>query len=294
MSKTNNNLQTQTSNALHNAIIEAGGKDRPPMLALGYMENYKNVSQDIRDQLIAEAEAVQIILTGIDNDIYFIVDACPNACEMWKAIERLKQDVQELKTVPYHKLYDILKQHQTEVNEIRAERLARTYNPLALFAQHNTVLPSSKHPTHYINNSSTRSQQLLPETEVKQLSTLLHLLMIKNLLRKSTNLPTTTFELNQTPVELIKIILQESTEDYLGSEHQRVVNVAGARENVGTPVVPKISLEHLCIVTLQDTHPTSNHVTFCLMAKAYIVSSMVMASSSITSKLRHHQLALEE
>nr|GEW29419.1 hypothetical protein [Tanacetum cinerariifolium] len=51
-------------------------------------ETYKNVSQDIRDQLNAEAEAVQIILTGIDNDIYLTVDACLNACEMWKAIER--------------------------------------------------------------------------------------------------------------------------------------------------------------------------------------------------------------
>ncbi|GJX64538.1 hypothetical protein Tco_0298881 [Tanacetum coccineum] len=29
MSNTNNNLKTQTSNALHNAIMEAGGKDRP-------------------------------------------------------------------------------------------------------------------------------------------------------------------------------------------------------------------------------------------------------------------------
>ncbi|GJT92379.1 hypothetical protein Tco_1081224 [Tanacetum coccineum] len=28
---------------------------------------------------------------GIDNDIYSTVDACPNACEMWKAIKRLKQ-----------------------------------------------------------------------------------------------------------------------------------------------------------------------------------------------------------
>ncbi|GJR72421.1 hypothetical protein Tco_0084786 [Tanacetum coccineum] len=44
-----------------------------------YMENYKNVSQDIQDQLNAEAEAVQIILTGIDNDIYSTVDACPNS-----------------------------------------------------------------------------------------------------------------------------------------------------------------------------------------------------------------------
>ncbi|GKC63783.1 hypothetical protein Tco_1096381 [Tanacetum coccineum] len=48
----------------------------------GYMENYKNVSQDIRDQLNAEVEVVQIILTGINNDIYSIVDACSNACEM--------------------------------------------------------------------------------------------------------------------------------------------------------------------------------------------------------------------
>nr|GFA62219.1 Gag-Pol polyprotein [Tanacetum cinerariifolium] len=56
-----------------------------------FQEMYKNVSQEIRNQLNAEAEAVQIILTGIDNDIYSTVDACPNACEMWKAIERLKQ-----------------------------------------------------------------------------------------------------------------------------------------------------------------------------------------------------------
>nr|GEU80958.1 integrase, catalytic region, zinc finger, CCHC-type, peptidase aspartic, catalytic [Tanacetum cinerariifolium] len=87
--------------------MEAGSKDRLPMLAPDkevlisegspvtrtetYMETYKTVSQDIHDQLNAEAEAVQIILTGIDNDIYSTVDACPNACEMWKAIERSQQ-----------------------------------------------------------------------------------------------------------------------------------------------------------------------------------------------------------
>nr|GEZ89591.1 hypothetical protein [Tanacetum cinerariifolium] len=54
-----------------------------------YMENYKNVSQDIRNQLNAEAEAVQIILTGIDNDIYSTVDACPNACEISSGVKHL-------------------------------------------------------------------------------------------------------------------------------------------------------------------------------------------------------------
>ncbi|GJS05567.1 retrovirus-related pol polyprotein from transposon TNT 1-94, partial [Tanacetum coccineum] len=63
----------------------------------GYMENYKNVSQDIRDQLNGEAESVQIILTRVDNDIYSTVDACPNACEMWKAIERDGENLDKMK-----------------------------------------------------------------------------------------------------------------------------------------------------------------------------------------------------
>nr|GFC17221.1 hypothetical protein [Tanacetum cinerariifolium] len=116
-------MQTQTSNSLHNAIMEAGSKDRPPMLVPGnyiqwksrikryidtkpnrelihyclenppyelgwkdkfindakgnpttathwVFETYQNVEQVIRDQLNAEVKAVQIILTGIDNDIY--------------------------------------------------------------------------------------------------------------------------------------------------------------------------------------------------------------------------------
>ncbi|GKB29808.1 hypothetical protein Tco_0869209 [Tanacetum coccineum] len=118
MSNSNTNLQTQSLNALHNAIMEAGSKDRPPMLAPvpvaecssettteRYMENYKNISQDIRGQLNAEAEAIQIILTWIDNDIYSTVGACQNACEIWKSIERLKQgesiNVQDLETNLY-------------------------------------------------------------------------------------------------------------------------------------------------------------------------------------------------
>nr|GFC67105.1 hypothetical protein [Tanacetum cinerariifolium] len=202
---------------LENPSYELGWKDKevptlegsPVTRTKRVNETYKNVSQDIRDQLNAEAKAVQIILTGIVNDIYSTVDACPNACEMWKAIERLKQgesinvqdlktnlywefrkftsqdgkslesyysrfykmmnklirnqcrvtnhqvnvqfllqlqpewqrfvtlvkQSQELKTVSYHKLYDILKQHQHEVNEIRAEKIACVANPLALVAQ---------------------------------------------------------------------------------------------------------------------------------------------------------------
>nr|GEU33414.1 hypothetical protein [Tanacetum cinerariifolium] len=98
-------MQTQTSNALHNAIMEAGGKGRPPMLAPDIKNPPYKFTWADKEVPVTEAEAVQIILTGIDHDIYSIVDACPNACEMWKAIERLKQgesfNVQDLETNLY-------------------------------------------------------------------------------------------------------------------------------------------------------------------------------------------------
>nr|GFA88867.1 hypothetical protein [Tanacetum cinerariifolium] len=49
--------------------------------------------------------------------------------------------------------------HQNEVNELRAERIARTANPLALVAQQQPVYHPLNHPTHYTQNSSTRLQQ---------------------------------------------------------------------------------------------------------------------------------------
>nr|GEU94738.1 hypothetical protein [Tanacetum cinerariifolium] len=250
MSNDNNNMQTQTSNTLHNAIIEAGSKDRPPMLAPG---NYVQWKSRIKRYIDTKPnhELIHYCLTNppykldwkdkevptskgrIDNDIYSTVDACPNVCEMWKAIERLKQgesinvqdletnlywefgkftsqdgeslesyysrfykmmnelirnqcnvtnhqvnilfllqlqpkwqrfvtlvkQSQELKTVSYHKLYDILKQHQHEVNEIKAKRIERVANPLALVTQQQPVYHLQNHPTHYTQNSSTRSQQ---------------------------------------------------------------------------------------------------------------------------------------
>ncbi|GKF81341.1 hypothetical protein Tco_0239943 [Tanacetum coccineum] len=94
--------------------MEAGGKDRPPMIAPAYLflsyppykfqyrvlpatldidgtppqpreeviETYATILEETKKWIDAEAEAVQIILTGIDNDIYSTVDACPNAIEM--------------------------------------------------------------------------------------------------------------------------------------------------------------------------------------------------------------------
>nr|GEZ13102.1 hypothetical protein [Tanacetum cinerariifolium] len=130
-----------------------------------------NISPENKAHFKAEKEAIYLILTGIGDDIYSTVDACQTAQEMWEAIKRFYKLVNEmirnnltittmqvnvqflqqlqpqwsrfmtivkqqhkLDEVSYHKLFDILKQYQNEVNELHAERLARNANPIALVA----------------------------------------------------------------------------------------------------------------------------------------------------------------
>nr|GEV28732.1 hypothetical protein [Tanacetum cinerariifolium] len=240
----------------------------------------------------------------IDNNIYFTFDACPNACEMKNTIERfckmmnelvrnqcdvtnhqvnvqfllqlqpewqrfvtLVKQSQELKTVSYHKLYDILKQHQNEVNEIRAERLARIANPLVLVAQQQPVYHSQNHPIHYTQNSSTRSQQaatrnrgkaivnspppihdqeptmvveydeMSKDKEIDKLMALISLSFNKIYYPTNNNLRTSsnTSRANQDNFPRIN----RGT----GYDNQRIVNVVGARENVGTKVVQQSGIQ---------------------------------------------------
>ncbi|GJW83359.1 retrovirus-related pol polyprotein from transposon TNT 1-94 [Tanacetum coccineum] len=262
MSNTNTNLQTQTTNALHNAIMEACGKDRPPMLAPGnyfkwtektvrvaegsskttiegYMENYKNVSQDIRDQLNAEAEAVQIILTGIDKDIYSTVDACPYACEMWKAIERLKQgesiNVQDLETSLYWEFGKFTSRDVNHLNRITQEwqrsQQAATRN-------RGKAIVNSSPPTYDQEPTMVaEDDEMSKEKEIDKLMALISLSFKKiykptnNNIRTSSN----TSRANQDNTPRIN----KGT----GYDNQKVVNVAGARENVGTKVMHQSEIQ---------------------------------------------------
>ncbi|GJY38953.1 retrovirus-related pol polyprotein from transposon TNT 1-94 [Tanacetum coccineum] len=52
----------------------------------------------------------------------------------WSRFVTVVKQREEIDTVSYHKLFDVLKQFQNEVNDIRSERLARSANPLALLA----------------------------------------------------------------------------------------------------------------------------------------------------------------
>nr|GEZ56921.1 retrotransposon protein, putative, Ty3-gypsy subclass [Tanacetum cinerariifolium] len=105
-------VQIKSYSQMHNNIMAAGSRDRPPMLAPGRYPQWRlrtccrrtddsptvpenttvetptNTSPENKAHFLAEKEAIHLILTGIGDDIYSTVDACQTAQEMWEAIER--------------------------------------------------------------------------------------------------------------------------------------------------------------------------------------------------------------
>ncbi|GJW00559.1 hypothetical protein Tco_1555810 [Tanacetum coccineum] len=201
----NTNMQTQTSNALHNAIMKAGDKDRPPMLALDgeSLESYYSRFYKMMNELVRN----QCDVTNHQVTVQFLLQLQPK----WKRFVTLVKQIQELKTVSYHKLYDILKQHQNEVNEIRAERLARTANPLALDQEPATV---------------TEDDEMSKEKEIDKLMDLISLLF-KKIYKPTNNNLRTSSNTNRANQDIYLRINRGTVYD-----NQRVVNVARARENL--------------------------------------------------------------
>ncbi|GJS74214.1 hypothetical protein Tco_0707055 [Tanacetum coccineum] len=116
---------------MHNNIMAAGSRDRPPILATGRYAQWQSrflryidtrPNGDALRKCILEgpyqlttviipvahatddtlAEAIYLQLTGIEDEIYSTVDACKKTHEMWITIERLQQgeslNIQVVKT----------------------------------------------------------------------------------------------------------------------------------------------------------------------------------------------------
>ncbi|GJZ20041.1 hypothetical protein Tco_0556631 [Tanacetum coccineum] len=82
----------------------------------------------------------------------------------WSRFVTVVKQREEIDTVSYHKLFDVLKQFQNEVNDIRSEKLARSANPLALLAAaqpysdnyYQAPKPQRSNAPSYMQSSSTR------------------------------------------------------------------------------------------------------------------------------------------
>ncbi|GJS53252.1 retrovirus-related pol polyprotein from transposon TNT 1-94 [Tanacetum coccineum] len=248
MTNTTNNMQTQTSSALHNAIMEAAGKDRPLMLAPTpetpvidgtnrdnqtrqdrIKESYTTVSEEIRKKMDAKAEAVQIILIGMDNDIYFTVDACPNAIEMWKAIERLKQIVYNHCIVTNRQVnVQSLLQLKPEWHRNKGKAIVNPPPPTY-----------DSEPEAALDDKASSK-----EKKIDKLMALISMSIKKiyeptnNNLRTSLNTKNTNVD--NTPRSNKGNGYNRQTGQY---DNQRAVKVVGARENVGTQVVQQTGIQ---------------------------------------------------
>nr|GEV12927.1 hypothetical protein [Tanacetum cinerariifolium] len=204
-----------------------------------------NMSPENKAHFQAENEAIHLILTGIGDEIYSTVDACQTAKEMFVTIVKQQHKLDE---VSYHKLFDILKQYQKEVNELRAERLDRNTNPLALVAtaqanqdpyyqtskSHKSYAPSSKlliltrsptttrHKGKEIVKPITTSSEIVSEEESEPEQAQRDKDMNKN-------------------VDTTPRYMNDNQSGQFGN--QKTVNVAGARENVSSLVVQQSGIQ---------------------------------------------------
>nr|GFB45090.1 hypothetical protein [Tanacetum cinerariifolium] len=175
-----------TDSQMHNNIMAAGSRDRPPMLATGryarwqsrflrYIDTRPNgdalrkcilegpytlstvtitvVPATDDSPEVPERTPVETILNM--DEIYSTVDACKTAHDMWIAIERLQGEFPNI---------------QDEVNKIRAERIAKNANTLTLVAtaqqyldpyyqapkSHKSYAPPSKQSSSIRSNASTK------------------------------------------------------------------------------------------------------------------------------------------
>nr|GEX53915.1 hypothetical protein [Tanacetum cinerariifolium] len=118
-----------TDSQMHNNIMAADSRDRPPMIATRrysqclstivvpavlatinspvvpehtIVETLQTMSPENKAHYESEKEAIHLILTGIGDEIYSTVDACKIAQEIWEAIKMLQQgkslNIQYVKT----------------------------------------------------------------------------------------------------------------------------------------------------------------------------------------------------
>nr|GEV22068.1 putative reverse transcriptase domain, ribonuclease H-like domain, aspartic peptidase domain protein [Tanacetum cinerariifolium] len=156
---------------------------------------------------------VNPLIYKMQRQIYF-----GNSPEWSRFVTIVKQQ-HKLDEVSYHKLFDILKKYQKEVNELRAKRLARNGNPLALVA----AAQANQHP--YYQTSSLEGQGYAKEFGS-------HCKVLQEDLQTYQQQPQNILKLKEKNVDTTPRFKNDNQSRQF--RNQRTVNVARARENVGS------------------------------------------------------------
>nr|GEU57261.1 retrovirus-related Pol polyprotein from transposon TNT 1-94 [Tanacetum cinerariifolium] len=146
----------------------------------------------------------------------------------WSRFVTIVKQQQKLDEVSYHKLFDILKQYQKEVNELHAERLARNANPLALTQRQRDSKPITP-PSETASEEDIDPEQAQRDKDMQKNLALIAK-YFKNIYKPTNNnLITSSNSRNKNVDTTLR--------------NQRTVNVAKARENVGSLVVNQSGIQ---------------------------------------------------
>ncbi|GJZ69600.1 retrovirus-related pol polyprotein from transposon TNT 1-94 [Tanacetum coccineum] len=195
----------------------------------------------------------------------------------WSRFVTIVKQQHKLDEVSYHKLFDILKQYQKEVNELRAERIAKNANPLALVAtaqphqdpyyqtskSHKSYAPASKASLPTRSHATTRHKgkeivkPITPPSEStseedsdpeqaqkdKELQKNLALIAkyVKKIYKPTNNNLRTSSNTRNTNVDTTPRYKNDNQTGKFGN--QRTMTVAGARETVGGQVVQQFRIQ---------------------------------------------------
>ncbi|GJZ53676.1 retrovirus-related pol polyprotein from transposon TNT 1-94 [Tanacetum coccineum] len=229
-----------------------------------YTRFYKMMNEMIRNNLTVATMQV---------NVQFLQQLQPE----WSRFVTIVKQQHKLDEVSYHKLFDILKQYQKEVNELRAERMAKNANPLALVATaqtlqdpyyqtskpHKSYAPKSKaslsNPTPATTrykgkeiakpitppSESASEEDSDPEQAQKDKDMQKNLALIAKYFKKlykptNNNLRTSSNTRNKN-VDTTPRYKNDNQTGQFGN--QRAVNVVGARETVGGPVVQQSGIQ---------------------------------------------------
>ncbi|GJY78026.1 hypothetical protein Tco_0483827 [Tanacetum coccineum] len=147
----------------------------------GYLEKVADFSSEI----VFDEESIFLLLTGIGDEIYSTVDACNTANEMWTAIES------------YFSLYNFYQAPKTQ----RSNTTSTLQDLVHLTKTKGKEIAKPVTP----QSESVSDEDSDPEQAQRDKDMQKNWHSLQSISRSSTNLPTTTFELLQTPGTRLKI-----------------------------------------------------------------------------------------
>nr|GEW09210.1 hypothetical protein [Tanacetum cinerariifolium] len=241
------NITSSTDSQMYNNIMAAGSRDRPPMLAPGrhpqwrsrflrYVDTRPN-GEALRKCILSgpykpttvlvqvveatdDSSAVPehtTVETGIRDEIYSTVDAFQTAQEMWEAIERLQQgeslNIQEVKT----NLFWEFGKFTSHDGELMESYYTRFYKPINEMFRNNLTV-----------------------TTMQKNLALIAMYFKKIYKPTNNNLRTSSNSKNKNVYTTLRFKNDNQSGKF---GNQRTVNVAAARENVGSKVVQQSGIQ---------------------------------------------------